>query len=44
LADPQQFTPLLVDPADYGRWLDHDREDAWALAVPYADERMAQLS
>lgn len=33
--------PVMVDPADYNRWLDNEHEDACALAVPYPDERVA---
>ena len=32
--------PVMLDPSDFGRWLDNDHEDACSLAVPYADERM----
>lgn len=35
--------PVMIDPADFGRWLDNDHEDACRLAVPYADERMALI-
>ena len=33
--------PVMLDPADFGQWLDNEHEDACSLAVPYADERMA---
>lgn len=33
--------PVMLDPADFDRWLGNDHEDACSLAVPYADERMA---
>jgi putative SOS response-associated peptidase YedK len=36
--------PVMLDPADYGRWLDDAHEDACALAVPYGDERMAIIA
>lgn len=36
--------PVMLDPADFNRWLDNDHEDACALAQPYADERMSILS
>ena len=36
--------PVMLDPADYDRWLDDAHEDACALAVPYGDERMAIIA
>jgi putative SOS response-associated peptidase YedK len=35
--------PVMLDPADYSRWLDNDHLDACGLAVPYSDERMNLL-
>lgn len=32
--------PVLLEPADYGRWLDAPRENACELARPFPDERM----
>ena len=32
--------PVMLDPADFGRWLDNDHAEACALAMPYSDERM----
>ncbi|MEP6982526.1 MAG: SOS response-associated peptidase family protein [Sphingomicrobium sp.] len=36
--------PVMLDPANYDRWLDNDHLDACELAVPYSDERMAIVS
>jgi putative SOS response-associated peptidase YedK len=36
--------PVMLDPADYSRWLDDDHAEACGLAVPYSDERMHLLS
>lgn len=33
--------PVMLDPADYSRWLDNDQADVCSLAVPYSDNRMA---
>jgi putative SOS response-associated peptidase YedK len=35
--------PVMLDPADYDRWLSKDHEDACQLAVPFADEAMVRL-
>lgn len=32
--------PVLLESADYGRWLEDPRENACALARPFPDERM----
>lgn len=32
--------PVLLDPADFSRWLDDPRDPACQLARPFADERM----
>ncbi len=32
--------PVMLRPADIGRWLDNDREQACALAVPFEDADM----
>jgi putative SOS response-associated peptidase YedK len=36
--------PVMLDPANYSHWLHHEHESACALAVPYADGRMALVS
>lgn len=36
--------PVMLDPADFGRWLTDGHEDACALARPYLDERMTVLA
>ena len=36
--------PVMLDPTDFGRWLDNEHEDACSLAVPYADERLALIT
>jgi putative SOS response-associated peptidase YedK len=36
--------PVMLDPADFGRWLDNEHEEACSLAVPYSDARMAVLA
>lgn len=33
--------PVMLDPADYGRWLGNDHAEACDLARPFSDERMA---
>ena len=35
--------PVMLRPGDIGRWLDSDREQACALAVPFADDDMHVL-
>ena len=35
--------PVMLRPADVGRWLDSEREQACALAVPFADADMRVL-
>src|SRR4051812_35509902 len=35
--------PVMLDPADYDRWLDKDHENACELAVPFADEALVRL-
>lgn len=35
--------PVMLRPADIGRWLDSEREQACALAVPFADADMRVL-
>lgn len=32
--------PVMLEPEDFGRWLEGGHEDACALAVPYSDARM----
>ena len=32
--------PVMLDPADYDRWLENEQEEACSLAQPYPDERM----
>lgn len=36
--------PVMLDPENFGQWLDNDHEEACALAAPYADERMGIVS
>lgn len=36
--------PVMLDPQDFGRWLDGPHEDACALALPYSDARMEILA
>jgi putative SOS response-associated peptidase YedK len=36
--------PVMLRPADIGRWLDDAREDACALAQPFADTAMRRVS
>jgi putative SOS response-associated peptidase YedK len=36
--------PVMLNPDDFGRWLNNEHEDACSLAVPYSDERMAVLA
>ena len=35
--------PVMLRPGDVGRWLDSDREQACALAVPFSDDDMHVL-
>jgi len=36
--------PVMLEQADYSRWLDNDHEDACELAVPFTDDRMSVLA
>jgi putative SOS response-associated peptidase YedK len=36
--------PVMLRPADTGRWLDSEREDACSLAQPFADTAMRRVS
>ena len=35
--------PVMLDPSDFGRWLNNEHDGACSLAAPYSDERMAVL-
>jgi len=35
--------PVMLRPSDVGRWLDSEREQACALAVPFEDADMRVL-
>ena len=32
--------PVMLDPGDFGRWLDSDQVNACALARPFPDDQM----